>query len=88
MEPSRGEGRSSVGTRTSGGGGGPGGGGANVSDAVIAAVLMAKKRLDSEGGQMKLCEMSDAVRETFQMLKLDGTIFDIRATKADAVDAF
>jgi anti-anti-sigma factor len=58
------------------------------STAVIASVLMAKKRLDSEGGQMKLCGMSDAVRETFQMLRLDGTIFDIRTTKADAANAF
>ena len=58
------------------------------STAVIAAVLMAKKRLDSEGGQMKLCGMSDAVRETFQMLKLEGSIFDIHATNADAADAF
>jgi len=58
------------------------------STAVIAAVLMAKKRLDSDGGQMKLCGMSDAVRETFQMLKLDGTIFDIHTTKAEAVNAF
>ncbi len=58
------------------------------STAVIAAVLMAKKRLDSVGGRMKLCGMSDAVRETFQMLKLEGAIFDIHTTKADAVDAF
>jgi len=58
------------------------------STAVIAAVLMAKRRMESKGGQMKLCGMSDGVRETFQMLKLDGTIFDILATNADAVNAF
>lgn len=58
------------------------------STAVIAAVLMAKKRLDAKGGQMKLCGMSDAVHETFQMLKLDGTIFEIYADKTDAVNAF
>lgn len=58
------------------------------STAVIAAVLMVKKRLDREGGQVKLCGMSHAVREAFQTLKLDGTVFDIRASKADAVTAF
>jgi len=58
------------------------------STAVVAAVLMAKKRMESEGGQMKLSGMSDAVRETFQNLKLDGTIFDIHTTRTAAVNAF
>jgi len=58
------------------------------STAVIAAVLMAKKRLASEGGQLKLCGMNESVRQAFQMLKLDGTIFDIRTSRASAVNAF
>lgn len=58
------------------------------STAVIAAMLMVRKHLESEGGQIKLCEMSDEVREAFQTLKLDGTIFEILATKSDAAKAF
>ena len=58
------------------------------STAVIAAMLTVKRRLEPERGQVKLCGMSDDVRETFRTLKLDGTIFDILATKADAVNAF
>jgi len=58
------------------------------STAVIAAMLTVKKSLEPEGGQIKLCGMSETVRETFQTLKLDGTIFDILATNADAVNAF
>ena len=58
------------------------------STAVIAAVLTAKRRMEPEGGQMKLCGMSDYVRETFQRLKLDGTIFDIHVTNTAAVNAF
>jgi len=49
---------------------------------------MAKKRLASEGAQLKLCGMNESVRQAFQMLKLDGTIFDIRTSRASAVNAF
>ena len=58
------------------------------STAVIAAMLIVKRNMESRGGRIKLCEMSDEVREAFRTLKLDGTIFDILSTKADAAEAF
>ena len=58
------------------------------SSAVIAAIMTAQRSSVSEGCQMKLCGMNDPVRDNFQIMKLDGTIFDILATKADAVNAF
>ena len=58
------------------------------STAVIAAVLMVKRRMEPEGGQMKLSGMNEAVRETFQYLKLDGIIFDIHTSNEAAVNAF
>ncbi len=58
------------------------------SSAVIAAMVTAQERLASEGCQMKLCGMNDAVRDNFRVLRLDGTIFEIHTTREDAVNAF
>ncbi len=58
------------------------------SSAVVAAIMIAQNRLVSEGGQMKLCEMNEVVRQTFDRLKLDGDVFDTYVNKADAVNAF
>jgi anti-anti-sigma regulatory factor len=55
---------------------------------VINALLLAKKRLLSEGGELKLCEMSQNIRHTYQILNLDGTVFRIYETGDEALDAF
>jgi anti-anti-sigma factor len=55
------------------------------STAVINGLLRCKKWLSNVGGQLKLCGMSANVREKYQMLKLDGPVFDIWDTEADAL---
>ncbi len=55
---------------------------------VINGLLLAKKRLLAEGGELKLCEMSPNIRHTYQLLNLDGTVFRIYDTVDDALLAF
>lgn len=55
---------------------------------VINVLILAKKRLLAEGGELKLCEMSPNIRHTYQMLNLDGTVFRIYDTVEAALEAF
>ena len=59
-----------------------------VSTEVINILLTLQKRISELGGQMKLCEMSQKVRSSYKLLKLDGTIFSIHNSLADAEAAF
>jgi anti-anti-sigma regulatory factor len=61
---------------------------AQCSTAVINGLLRSKKRLLVDGGQLKLCGMSPLIREAYQMLNLDGTVFQIYDTVDDALDAY
>jgi anti-anti-sigma factor len=58
------------------------------STALINGVLRVQKRLVELGGTIKLCGMSESVRESFDMLGLDGTVFHVYASEADALAAF
>jgi anti-anti-sigma factor len=58
------------------------------STGVINTLLVVKKRLLCEGGEMKLCGVSDNIRHTFRILNLDGTVFRIYDTVEDALAAF
>ena len=58
------------------------------STAVVASLLMVKNRVESQGGQIKLCGMNNTVRDAFRMLKLDGTLFDIHGVETAAIEAF
>jgi anti-sigma B factor antagonist len=58
------------------------------SSAMISALLMAKKRVESEGGKMKLCGMNDTVYTTFRTLNLEGSVFEIYPSEGSAVEAF
>lgn len=60
----------------------------HCSTAVINGLLRAKKRILMEGGQLALCGMTDAIRDAYRMLNLDGTVFQIYDTLNDALDAF
>jgi anti-anti-sigma regulatory factor len=55
---------------------------------VINALLLAKKRLLTESGELKLCDMSESIRHMCRILHLDGTVFRIYDSAADALDAF
>jgi anti-anti-sigma factor len=58
------------------------------STALINGVLKAQKRLVELGGTMKLCGMSEGVGDAFRMLGLDGTVFHVYRSEAEALAAF
>lgn len=60
----------------------------HCSTAVINGLLRAKKRVLANGGQLKLCGMTAGIRDAYKMLNLDGTVFQIHDTLADAAIAF
>jgi anti-anti-sigma regulatory factor len=59
---------------------------ARCSTEVINCLLMAKKRLLSEGGDLKLCAMRDSLCHTYRILNLDGTVFEIFETESKALE--
>lgn len=58
------------------------------SSAVINGLLRAKRRLVTSGSALKFCAMSETTREAYRTLNLDGTVFDIYDTRAEAMAAF
>ena len=60
----------------------------HCSTAVINGMLRAKKRMETEGGGFAMCEMRPIIREAYQILNLDGTVFQIFETQHEAVDHF
>jgi anti-anti-sigma regulatory factor len=55
---------------------------------VINALLLAKKRLLSQGGELRLCEMSERIRCAYRILSLDGTVFRIYESLDEGLDEF
>ena len=53
----------------------------------IETLIALKRKMDESGGRLRLCALSDHLRETFQILNLPGTVFPIDNTVADAVAA-
>jgi|CXWL01.1.fsa_nt_gi anti-anti-sigma regulatory factor len=60
----------------------------HCSTAVINGLLRAKRRIIANGGELKLCGMTVGIRDAYKMLNLDGTVFQIHDTLADAALAF
>lgn len=58
------------------------------STSVINALLLAKKRLVTRGGDLRLCSLEPVLREAYQLLNLDGTVFQIYASEAEAIASF
>lgn len=58
------------------------------STETINALLRGRKRVVGYGGQMSLCDMQAKIREVFRLLNLEGTVFQIHDTVADALNAF
>jgi anti-anti-sigma factor len=58
------------------------------SSTVINSMLLARKRLKSKQGVVRLCCMRKQVRDAFRVLRLDGTLFDIHDSLAEALEAF
>ena len=61
---------------------------ARCSTAVINSLLRARGHMLNTGGQIKLCGLNKHIRGEFSMLALDGTVFDIHDSAADALAAF
>ena len=60
----------------------------HCSTSVINGLLSAKKRIGRNDGQMKLCGMTEPIRDAYRMLNLDGTVFQIYDHLDDAIAAF
>ncbi len=58
------------------------------STALINGVLKIQERMVEAGGKVRLYGMCDSVRDAFKMLGLDGTLFTICDSEADAHAAF
>lgn len=58
-----------------------------ASDA-IGVFIRIRKEIAGNDGEIKLCAMSPIVRESFRVLNLDGTLFEILDTEADGIAAF
>jgi len=55
---------------------------------IINTLITAKKRVVEYGGVMKLCELSPHVHDAFLALNLEGTVFDVYPSQAEAMAAF
>jgi anti-anti-sigma regulatory factor len=51
-------------------------------------LINVRKAVDVHGGRLYLCELQTNVRMAFKVLNLEGTLFKIFATEAEAVSAF
>lgn len=60
----------------------------HCSTAVINGLLRAKRRLTANNGALKLCGMTEGIRDAYKMLNLDGTVFQIYDALKDAIAAF
>jgi anti-sigma B factor antagonist len=58
-----------------------------VDSSGLGAFISCLRRLNAKGGDVKLCGMSKQVRGVFELVRMHR-IFDIYATKEDAVQAF
>ena len=58
------------------------------SSETINALLRAREYIVSEGGSMKLCEMRPEIRNVFNMLNLEGSVFEIYESTVQAIDSF
>jgi len=58
-----------------------------VDSSGLGAMLSCLRQLSAKGGDLKLCSMSRQVRALFELVRMHR-IFDIYATKEDALHAF
>ena len=54
----------------------------------IGALIQLRMHVSSICGVIKLCHMSQPIREAFQALNLDGTLFEIHDTIGEANHSF
>ena len=54
---------------------------------VIGALIKARQQVNQQGGDVKLCEMTPTIRDTFRILNLEGTLFSIYDSEEEAAAA-
>ena len=54
----------------------------------IGALIQLRKNVIATNGLMKLCHISQPIRDAFQALNLDGTLFEIHDTIGEANHSF
>jgi anti-sigma B factor antagonist len=58
-----------------------------IDSSGLGAILSCLRRLNADGGDLKLCGMSKPVRALFELVRMHK-IFDIYGTKEEAIRAF
>ncbi len=58
-----------------------------VDSAALATLVRGMKRCRQQGGDLRICGLQQPVRIIFELTKLDKA-FDIRASEAEAIQAF
>ena len=59
-----------------------------LSTEMINGLLQTRKQVEAHDGQLRLSSMRSDIRGIFKVLNLDGSVFAIDDTIADAMDAF
>lgn len=55
-----------------------------MSSAVMGKLVSLQKQLDDRNGELRLCHISDSIREIFEIMRFDN-LFQIHETEDDAV---
>ena len=58
------------------------------STGIINALITAKKRMTEKQGEIRFCEVGKHVLEAFRALNLEGTVFQVLPTEAEAIASF
>jgi anti-anti-sigma regulatory factor len=56
-----------------------------MSSWVIGALLLIKRQLDQYGARLKLCAVPVPIREIYRTMQLEGNVFDICDSVAEAL---
>jgi len=59
-----------------------------IAPKVINALLELRKQMATFGGRIKIAGLNSAVREVFQILHLDGSVFEIHNSRVSAERSF
>ena len=55
---------------------------------IINSLLSVKKRVIAADGEFKMCCLTQHVHEAFRALNLEGTVFEVFPTEAEALSSF
>jgi anti-anti-sigma factor len=60
----------------------------HCTSVAVNSLLNILKLMEQYSGQLRLCDMSEDVRETYRLLNLDGTLFEIHESRDEALQSF